>query len=533
MASKDYISITHVASEAQESDGLICSAFDERADVKEDTQTKASTCRGSGLKLCILWIFSLVGAMYTGMKLNDKAGSAVTVVPKDCTFIGNSFNSSVSKDHPSTYVDKIISKAIAEDYCAGRRVFVQKLPPVFNFKLCEMIYKEDAINLWDYTCPQTEAFTGTRERLKIDELPASMFSFKDFVYDSSQFDLNSIINYRLERSECRVYSRADADLVYNQIFLEPLAAAYLRKPSTTHDASVEIRSLFHYLYHVMRTGKVVWPNPVHDIKTDIEAMEKNLLAILQLPDSEEWNRCKGCDQIVVNSRIPHDFHHFTHLVGGAQRLFREEEWKNVNFISIEGFTKEEMNMFPYFNGVPYPGHIHPSNLQELRNLESIVRERKRKHTISIIGKRRRARAPLMNTCDKLPDSDCIAMTCSGPNSPCKTHGAITLLEIMVESKFCYEPHGDSPTRQGYFDAISVGCIPVVPDNTSVVGYMKYHLPQPEKFTLFAPNIKDALLQIEQMGESGYQKMFNNLIQVLPRIVYAREDVPFDDASQYY
>lgn len=128
-----------------------------------------------------------------------------------------------------------------------------------------------------------------------------------------------------------------------------------------------------------------------------------------------------------------DFHHFTHIAGGPENMFREEEWKNIKFVAIEGFTQAEMDMFPYFHGIPYPGHIHPTNELELKRLISLLKNRRRTHKISIIGKPRRKRLPLMNHCDAMPDSDCISLSCAGPTSACRTDGAVNILNIMADS----------------------------------------------------------------------------------------------------
>eukprot|EP00511_Aplanochytrium_stocchinoi_P004288 CAMPEP_0204825598 /NCGR_PEP_ID=MMETSP1346-20131115/3450_1 /ASSEMBLY_ACC=CAM_ASM_000771 /TAXON_ID=215587 /ORGANISM="Aplanochytrium stocchinoi, Strain GSBS06" /LENGTH=614 /DNA_ID=CAMNT_0051953275 /DNA_START=167 /DNA_END=2011 /DNA_ORIENTATION=- len=406
--------------------------------------------------------------------------------------------------------------------CEGRRVFLQRLPAMFNWKLCDLLFKEDATT-YDYTCPQIDAFRPAR--LPKDQFPPSMLPFHDYLFDSSQFDVNSIINYRIEHSECRVFSREEADLVYNQVFLAPFAFAYWGNRFGIRGNKLVIQAMFEYLYHVMRTGQTPLPESVDILRRDVRAIQDDVKVITQLPDSKEWGRCNGCDHFMINSRISHDFHHFLHVAGGREEAFNHTEWDNVKFFAVEGsFIETE---WPHFQGIPYPGHVHPSSLQSFNQLKTLLEERKRPYVMSMVMARRKNRNANINRCKEFPDV-CYFMKCSvRKDDPC-SKGAAFLLEVMANSRFCYEPHGDSPTRQGYFDAISMGCIPVVPDNTSFIGY-NTHLPDASEYTIIAKTFDSAIEQITQMGEEGYQKMFTKLLEVVPRVLYAQQDADFDDS----
>ena len=47
-------------------------------------------------------------------------------------------------------------------------------------------------------------------------------------------------------------------------------------------------------------------------------------------------------------------------------------------------------------------------------------------------------------------------------------------ELAFHSTFCFQPTGDLPTRKGFFDAISMGCIPVTFDDLTAAVMYTWH-----------------------------------------------------------
>jgi len=389
-----------------------------------------------------------------------------------------------------------------------------------------MIYKN--LDDVDYICPQIHAFR--RERLDMEEIVPSMVDYQDVLYDTSQFDVNSIINYRIENSECRIFSREEADIFYVDFFLGPLAAAAWKDSHYLSNAKGRWTMLFDYVHHVMRTGQSPLPESFDMRQDDGDGLIKALDVLRNLPDSKEWKRCHGCDHFMVSGRIGMDFKKMGGILSnkGTKGLLPPQKWQNVTFLSIEGDSPSTKS-YPFFTGIPYPGHIHPASLSSLNHLRKLISIRRKQHMISFVGMPMRKRAVAIDQCQKMPDSTCVFMPCNRKaDSLCKTHGAVTVLEVYANSAFCYEPHGDSPTRQGYFDAISVGCIPVVPDTKSFDGY-GLHIYDATKFTLIASDINEAVEKINELGKEGYARMFQNLLEALPHLVYAHQDTGFDDA----
>ena len=53
---------------------------------------------------------------------------------------------------------------------------------------------------------------------------------------------------------------------------------------------------------------------------------------------------------------------------------------------------------------------------------------------------------------------------------------------------CMQPPGDTTTRKGIFDAVSVGCIPVVFEAASLEGQYTVHLPDPYEVAVLVPQV---------------------------------------------
>lgn len=64
--------------------------------------------------------------------------------------------------------------------------------------------------------------------------------------------------------------------------------------------------------------------------------------------------------------------------------------------------------------------------------------------------------------------DCKAGVCSMPE---------TVIELFMESEFCLQPPGDSPTRKSVFDSLVAGCIPVLFDPFTAYYQYPWHLPE--------------------------------------------------------
>ena len=67
------------------------------------------------------------------------------------------------------------------------------------------------------------------------------------------------------------------------------------------------------------------------------------------------------------------------------------------------------------------------------------------------------RRGILEWCAESSDSECKVHDCT-QKGVCVNNFAI--LATYARSVFCLQPDGDTPTRQGWFDALLSGCIPV-------------------------------------------------------------------------
>lgn len=101
------------------------------------------------------------------------------------------------------------------------------------------------------------------------------------------------------------------------------------------------------------------------------------------------------------------------------------------------------------------------------------------------------------------------------------------MKSMLQSTFCFQPPGDTPTRRSTFDSILAGCIPVLFEDQSAKSQYTWHLPEEEfgEFSIFIPkeNVVYGELKIMDflMAIPGWKvrKMREKVLEIMPRIIY--------------
>lgn len=121
---------------------------------------------------------------------------------------------------------------------------------------------------------------------------------------------------------------------------------------------------------------------------------------------------------------------------------------------------------------------------------------------------------------------CDFVDCS--NGICE-HDPIKFMRPMLQSTFCLQPPGDTPTRRSTFDGILAGCIPVFFEEQSARKQYEWHLPEAQfgDFSVFIPKedvvfkglrILDVLLGIPR-GE--VRRMREKVVELIPRVMYRK------------
>jgi len=197
-------------------------------------------------------------------------------------------------------------------------------------------------------------------------------------------------------------------------------------------------------------------------------------------------------------------------------------WKDTNVFTIEA-TISNAWRFPLPGGlraVPYPTFLHPASHAELEGWSDFVRVKSRPKLQSLACGARGNRRSIIKMCMESP-------VCSYLETP-NTGSYVDIIEsdvyrdtiqLYLESTYCLQPPGDSPSRRGIFDALVSGCIPVVFGEDSV----QY----PDYFgvgnlaVVSVPNRAALRRHLAGIGDAEIDKRRAAVVKLIPRLVYGR------------
>jgi len=146
------------------------------------------------------------------------------------------------------------------------------------------------------------------------------------------------------------------------------------------------------------------------------------------------------------------------VYGGCQKYaqaFSANLYQQISVIMLERNANKKKTSNAII--APYPGQIHfhfnKSNQVDYTKKDVLVS--------SVWNSRYPIRWELAGSCKKFKNI-CTHIELNS-NSDLYNHSYV--YETTVRSVFCLSPHGDSPTRKGFWDSLLVGCINVIYDNT--------------------------------------------------------------------
>jgi len=101
-------------------------------------------------------------------------------------------------------------------------------------------------------------------------------------------------------------------------------------------------------------------------------------------------------------------------------------------------------------------------------------------------------------------------------------GAPELVQAYSRATFCLQPSGDTATRKGVFDAILVGCIPVVFDKQQLHGQYEMHMPAPEEVSVEVPEEHHGtcLEWLDNIPRAKVLQLQASIARSAPRLQYA-------------
>lgn len=377
-----------------------------------------------------------------------------------------------------------IAKSKPSD-CEGRGIYVYDLPPKFNK---DLLAKCNEMMSWLDYC---KYFTNEAMGEPIPELGQGW-------YNTHQYSLEPIFHNRILKHPCRVNNAEEAKLFYVPFY-----------------GGLDILR-----WHFRKV-------PIH-IK---DSLSKELVEWLD--QQKTWKRNFGWDHVFVLGKISWDFRRWENVTWGS-RLLELDELQNPMKLLIERQPWQLNDV-----GVPHPTYFHPSSDEEIVAWQQRIRQVQRKYLISFAGAPRKAsgsiRSVLIEQCTYAPRV-CNFLNCG--EKACVDSAPV--VKLFMESEFCLQPQGDSPTRKSVFDSLIAGCIPVLFDPFTAYYQYPWHLPKDHrKYSVFLDqdevkmsevNVVEELVKIPLQKRQEMRKYI--IDELMPKLVYANASAKlekFDDA----
>lgn len=361
--------------------------------------------------------------------------------------------------------------------CDGRGIYVYDLPSKFNKDLVGQC--RDMVPWMDFC----KYFGNEGLGEPIPKLGKAW-------YRTHQYSLEPIFHSRVLKHPCRVQNENEAKLFYVPFY-----------------GGLDILR-WHF------------KNVSNDVKDTL-----GLELIKWLERQRPWAPNSGKDHVFVLGKISWDFRRKEKSWG--TRFLELEQMQNPVKLLIERQPWHENDI-----GIPHPTYFHPHSDEDIMSWQSKIITSSRKHLVSFAGAARpdapeNIRSILIKQCtsveiQKCQFLDCSSRGCSQPES---------VIELFMESEFCLQPPGDSPTRKSVFDSLVSGCVPVMFDPFTAYYQYPWHLPEDHgKYSVFIDqkevrekevNVVEKLMKITKKERDDMRRFI--VYELLPGLVYGDTD----------
>ncbi|XAR70305.1 hypothetical protein NMG60_11027115 [Bertholletia excelsa] len=291
-------------------------------------------------------------------------------------------------------------------------------------------------------------------------------------YKTHQYSLELIFHSRDLKHPCRVYNEEEANLFYVPYYggLDILRWHFRNVPNNVKDS--------------LALDLLEW-----------------------LGSSRAWARRSGKD-LVFGSSWGTKFLELDQMQNPIKLLIERQPW-HVNDI-----------------GIPHPTYFHPRSDDDVVSWQLRVMRSRRRSLVSFAGADRprdpdSIRSVLIKQCTS--GDNCRFLNCT--YGACDRPGSV--IGLFMESEFCLQPPGDSPTRKSVFDALVSGCIPVLFDPFTAYYQYPWHLPEDHgKYSIFIDkeeargmkvNVVEALMKVP-VRETDHMRRYI-VYELLPGLVY--------------
>ncbi|KAH7513943.1 hypothetical protein FEM48_Zijuj11G0036400 [Ziziphus jujuba var. spinosa] len=357
--------------------------------------------------------------------------------------------------------------------CDGKGIFVYDLPSKFNKDLVGQ-------------CHQMVPWMDFCQYFKNEALGEPIQSLGKGWFMTHQYSLEPIFHSRVLKHPCRVYNENEAKLFYVP---------------------------FYGGLDVLRWH---FKNVSNDVK-DILALE----LIKWLEAQKPWSRNSGKDHVFVLGKISWDFRR--NFTSWGTRLLELDQMQNPIKLLIERQPWHVNDV-----GIPHPTYFHPQSDDDIISWQSKIISSYRKTLVSFAGAARpdsteTIRSILIKQCTSSDNQKCKFLDCSsrGCDQP------ESVIQLFMESEFCLQPPGDSPTRKSVFDSLISGCIPVMFDPFTAYYQYPWHLPEDHgRYSMFVDknevremkvNLVEKLMKVPLKERQEMRRYI--VYELLPGLVY--------------
>ncbi|XP_059276214.1 xyloglucan-specific galacturonosyltransferase 1-like [Lycium ferocissimum] len=359
--------------------------------------------------------------------------------------------------------------------CDGRGIYVYDLPTKFNKDLvaqCENMIPW--VNLCKYF-------------MSNEAMGEPILNLGKGWYQTHQYSLELIFHSRVLNHPCRVHNADEAKLFYVPFY-----------------GGLDILR-----WHFKK-------NVSHDIKDSL-----GIDLVRWLEAQKHWFQKSGNDHVFVLGKISWDFRRTS--TNWGSRFLELDEMQNPVKLLIERQPWHVNDI-----GIPHPTYFHPQSDDDIVTWQDRIIKSNRKSLVSFAGAARpgapaNIRSILINQCTSAKDQECRFLNCNSGN--CDQPESI--IELFMESEFCLQPPGDSPTRKSVFDSLISGCIPVIFDPFTAYYQYSWHLPEDHrKYSVFIDqedvrnmkvNVVEKLMQIPAKDRENMRRYI--IYELLPGLVY--------------
>ncbi|KAJ7296873.1 hypothetical protein O6H91_Y095000 [Diphasiastrum complanatum] len=368
--------------------------------------------------------------------------------------------------------------------CEEKAIYVYNLPPKFNV---DLVRQCDSLNPWLNMC---NSFANFGLGKPVTSHAESVLLPKGQWYDTNQYALELVFHSRV-----------------------------LQHPCLTSDPE---KAMVFYIPYYGGLDVMRW-HFAENVTNERKDKLGSELAIW-LEEQSWWRRHRGRDHVMALGKISYDFRRAEHdpKAWGSNFLLHPQ-MQNMLKLLIERHAWHENDI-----GVPHPTFFHPKSDNDIRSWQEHIHTAQRGNLVSFAGQPRpnqldNVRNRLIQQCQQYPAIchllDCTGGVCFRPEST---------MSLFLQSHFCLQPPGDSPTRRSVFDSLIAGCIPVLFDPFTAYLQYPWHLPiNTTSYSIFIPSkaLRDGRINVievlQKIPVRVIEEMRKKIIyDIVPGLVYA-------------